>query len=55
MLWDTLTNFVRSPLKGLRRSKQESFWAIEDVSLQVNEGEVLGLIGRKGAGKTYVP
>ncbi|KAF0207715.1 MAG: lipopolysaccharide transport system ATP-binding [Actinobacteria bacterium] len=28
------------------------FWALRDVSLEVAEGEVLGLIGRNGAGKS---
>jgi lipopolysaccharide transport system ATP-binding protein len=44
--------FLRSPLASLRRKKEETFWALKDVSLDVREGEVLGLIGRNGAGKT---
>ena len=47
-----LENFLRAPLQSLRRPKQETFWALKDVSLDVREGEVLGLIGRHGAGKT---
>jgi lipopolysaccharide transport system ATP-binding protein len=47
-----LDRFVKSPLSAFRRPKDETFWALKDVSLQVNEGEVLGLIGRNGAGKT---
>jgi lipopolysaccharide transport system ATP-binding protein len=47
-----LERFARSPWKALRGSKPEVFWALKDVSLEVNEGEVLGLIGRNGAGKT---
>jgi len=43
---------VRSPLASLRRKKDETFWALKDVSIDVREGEVLGLIGRNGAGKT---
>jgi len=44
--------FLRSPIASLRRKKEETFWALKDVSLEVKEGEVLGLIGRNGAGKT---
>src|SRR5258707_15749714 len=48
----SLEAFLRSPLWSLRSKKEETFWALKDVSLQVKEGEVLGLIGRNGAGKT---
>lgn len=30
----------------------DDFWALEDVSLDVNRGETLGVIGRNGAGKS---
>src|SRR5215475_5782009 len=52
LLRDSIMKFVRSPLGAMRRAKHETFWALKDVSLEVKEGEVLGLIGRNGAGKT---
>ncbi len=52
LLRDSLGRMLTSPLRSLQRQKQESFWALKDVSLEVKEGEVLGLIGRNGAGKT---
>jgi homopolymeric O-antigen transport system ATP-binding protein len=48
----SLEAFLRSPISSLHRKKEETFWALKDVSLEVKEGEVLGLIGRNGAGKT---
>src|ERR1700758_5221563 len=47
-----LERLMRSPLSVLRGGRKEMFWALKDVSLDVREGEVLGLIGRNGAGKT---
>jgi lipopolysaccharide transport system ATP-binding protein len=52
LLRDHLTRMLRSPLSVFRRPKNETFWALKNVSLEVREGEVLGLIGRNGAGKT---
>jgi lipopolysaccharide transport system ATP-binding protein len=30
----------------------EDFWAIKDISFKVNQGDVIGIIGRNGAGKS---
>jgi lipopolysaccharide transport system ATP-binding protein len=33
-------------------NSEEHFWALKDVSFNVNEGDVVGIIGRNGAGKS---
>ena len=42
----------RLSLSRLRADPTEDFWALKDVSFTVQEGEVLGIIGRNGAGKS---
>ena len=40
-------------VRGFRKLRvQEEFWALQDVSLDVAAGEMVGVIGRNGAGKS---
>lgn len=34
------------------RVERKDFWALKDISLRVNQGEILGVIGHNGAGKS---
>lgn len=56
-----VSQVLRSPWDNLKRLRQLSkfqeeddsvFLALKDVSFEVNEGEVLGIIGKNGAGKS---
>lgn len=51
-LRDSLTAAVRRFGQRHHGSTHEEIWALRDVSLEVQEGEVLGVIGRNGAGKS---
>ncbi|NQT26021.1 ABC transporter ATP-binding protein [candidate division KSB1 bacterium] len=37
-----------------QNDEKDVIWALKNVSFEVNEGEVLGIIGRNGAGKTTI-
>src|SRR5712691_2457569 len=53
-LRDSLARALRSPLQKLggRADNDEKIWALKDVSVNIEAGEVVGVIGRNGAGKS---
>jgi len=59
-LRDTIVAGVNAPIQRLRRgtsltanSKETStIWALRNISFEVHQGKVLGIVGRNGAGKS---
>ena len=57
-LRDVLAQAARAPIRlfrengSLRKPAADYFWALKDIYLDVEQGEIVGVIGRNGAGKT---
>lgn len=54
-LRESLTRAISAPFrrpKAAPTSRSSEFWALNDISFELQQGEVLGVIGRNGAGKS---
>jgi lipopolysaccharide transport system ATP-binding protein len=53
-LGDNIAMAVRHPLRSIKsvRQPKECFWALRNISCEVQKGESVGIIGRNGAGKS---
>jgi len=52
-LRDSLAGLLKNPFAAVKSQLQkDEFWALKDINFTVNQGEVVGIIGRNGAGKS---
>ena len=51
-LFDNLLTGVKNIKNIARKKETQEFWALKDVSFEIQQGDRVGIIGRNGAGKS---
>ena len=51
-LYRERNRYIKSAVLRGRRARYEEFWALDDVSFEVEHGATVGLIGSNGSGKS---
>ncbi len=51
---EVLLDSFTAPVRWMRGERKtfDTFWALDDVSFEIKQGEAIGIIGRNGAGKS---
>jgi lipopolysaccharide transport system ATP-binding protein len=51
-LRESIMKTLAAPFRPGGRRARETIWALDDLSLEIQQGDAVGIIGRNGAGKT---
>lgn len=51
-MWYGIKDMLVDPRKNYNQLRKQEFWALKDINLELKEGEILGVVGENGSGKT---
>lgn len=54
---EMLTGAINSPLRKFKKlsgdaTEDNRFWALQDINFEINQGDIVGVVGHNGAGKS---